>query len=125
MKTSAGRGAYSTGNIDRPPARSHLAAMTYEYVCSACSFEWEAEQSISEPPLRICPSCKSGSAKRQVSGGQGFILRGGGWYADGYGSAKPASTETKPTTPKSEAPAAKSESTAPAAPKADKPSAGS
>jgi putative FmdB family regulatory protein len=62
--------------------------MTYEYFCGACGHEWEAEQPISAAPLTTCPACKSESAKRQVSGGQGFILKGGGWYADGYGSAK-------------------------------------
>jgi putative FmdB family regulatory protein len=61
--------------------------MTYEYVCSACRHEWEAEQSISEKPLSTCPRCKKETAKRQISGGAGFILKGGGWYADGYGSS--------------------------------------
>ena len=61
--------------------------MTYEYTCLACHHEWEAEQSISERPLTECPSCHEPQAKRMVSGGAGFILKGGGWYADGYGSA--------------------------------------
>jgi putative FmdB family regulatory protein len=60
--------------------------MTYEYVCTACGNEWEAEQPISEAPLKTCPKCQHETARRQVSGGQGFILKGGGWYADGYGS---------------------------------------
>ena len=64
--------------------------MTYEYVCTSCGHAWEAEQSISAAPLTECPNCKNASAKRQISGGAGFILRGGGWYADGYGSAKSA-----------------------------------
>jgi putative FmdB family regulatory protein len=100
--------------------------MTYEYVCSACSFHWEAEQPISAAPLTTCPSCKAESAKRQVSGGQGFILRGGGWYADGYGSKKAGSSETKaaPAT-KSESPPAKTESASTTTTKTDKPSTGS
>jgi putative FmdB family regulatory protein len=61
--------------------------MTYEYMCTDCGHVWEAEQSISEAPLRSCPSCKHDTAKRQVSGGAGFILKGGGWYADLYSSA--------------------------------------
>lgn len=61
--------------------------MTYEYVCTACRHEWEAEQSISDKPLSTCPRCKKKTAKRQISGGAGFILKGGGWYADGYGSS--------------------------------------
>ena len=60
--------------------------MTYEYTCLACQHEWEAEQSISDKPLTECPSCHQSTAKRMVSGGAGFILKGGGWYADGYGS---------------------------------------
>lgn len=63
--------------------------MTYEYLCTACRHAWEAEQSITAAPLTECPRCSRQTAKRQVSGGAGFILRGGGWYADGYGSKKP------------------------------------
>lgn len=67
--------------------------MTYEYVCTACGHAWEAEQRISEGPLKSCPNCHQEAAKRQVSGGAGFILKGGGWYADLYSSAKPASKD--------------------------------
>jgi putative FmdB family regulatory protein len=62
--------------------------MTYEYACAACGNEWEAEQSIRDQPLKKCPKCGKLKAKRQISRGAGFILKGGGWYADGYGSAK-------------------------------------
>ena len=86
--------------------------MTYEYVCTACGHGWEAEQAISAAPLKTCPQCGTDHAKRQISGGAGFILKGGGWYADGYGSSKSGSggssssdssssdakTETKPET---------------------------
>ncbi|MEZ4227063.1 MAG: zinc ribbon domain-containing protein [Polyangiaceae bacterium] len=68
--------------------------MTYEYACEACGHTWEAEQSIRDEPLTECPNCKGATAKRMVSGGQGFILKGGGWYADGYGSAKPGSKKS-------------------------------
>lgn len=75
--------------------------MTYDYVCTACAHVWEAEQRISEDPLKDCPECHQHTAKRQISGGQGFILKGGGWYSDLYSSAKPAATadsakESKP-----------------------------
>jgi putative FmdB family regulatory protein len=62
-------------------------AMTYEYACAACGHEWEAEQSIRAEPIRKCPKCNKLQAKRQISRGAGFILKGGGWYADGYGSS--------------------------------------
>jgi len=61
--------------------------MTYEYLCTACGHAWEAEQSISAAPLTTCPHCHAESAKRQVSGGAGFILKGGGWYSDLYASS--------------------------------------
>ncbi len=67
--------------------------MTYEYLCSSCDHSWEADQRISDPPLERCPACRRKTARRMVSGGAGFILKGGGWYSDGYASqsAKPAS----------------------------------
>ena len=98
--------------------------MTYEYVCVACHHEWEVEQRISAKPIDTCPSCGLKTAKRQVSGGAGFILKGGGWYADGY-AAKPqangsdSSKSTEKTTEKTakpgqESPPPTKESTAPA-----------
>ncbi|WP_437309147.1 FmdB family zinc ribbon protein [Sorangium sp. So ce388] len=64
---------------------------TYEYACTSCAHEWEAEQSIKEAPLTECPSCQNATARRQISRGTGFILKGGGWYSDLYasGSNKP------------------------------------
>ncbi|WP_437758053.1 FmdB family zinc ribbon protein [Sorangium sp. So ce1389] len=64
---------------------------TYEYACTSCAHEWEAEQSIKEAPLTECPSCHDATARRQISRGTGFILKGGGWYSDLYasGSNKP------------------------------------
>ncbi|HEV8248111.1 MAG TPA: zinc ribbon domain-containing protein, partial [Polyangiaceae bacterium] len=61
----------------------------------ACGHAWEAEQSISAPPLKSCPKCQQETAKRQVSGGAGFILKGGGWYADLYGSPKSSKSAEK------------------------------
>lgn len=61
---------------------------TYEYKCAACEHEWEAEQSIKDDPLKTCPACRADAAKRQISLGTGFILKGGGWYSDLYASAK-------------------------------------
>jgi putative FmdB family regulatory protein len=65
---------------------------TYEYACSSCKHEWELEQSIKEDAITECPSCHNPTAKRQISRGGGFILKGGGWYADLYssGSNKPS-----------------------------------
>lgn len=59
---------------------------TYEYACAACQHEFEAFQSIKDAPLTKCPSCGAEQAKRQISRGTGFILKGGGWYSDLYAS---------------------------------------
>jgi putative FmdB family regulatory protein len=63
---------------------------TYEYGCEACGKKWEAEQRITEAPIKKCPKCGKLKAKRLISGGT-FMLKGGGWYADGYGSKKASS----------------------------------
>lgn len=59
---------------------------TYEYACTSCGNEWEAEQSIKDAPLTECPRCHEATARRQISRGTGFILKGGGWYSDLYAS---------------------------------------
>ena len=60
---------------------------TYEYACKSCAHEWETEQSIKEDPLKVCPKCHQETARRQISRGTGFILKGGGWYSDLYASS--------------------------------------
>ena len=57
----------------------------YEYACAKCESEFEAEQRITEDPLKSCPKCRSKRIKRLISR-TSFALKGGGWYADGYGS---------------------------------------
>jgi putative FmdB family regulatory protein len=71
---------------------------TYEYACSSCQAEWEFEQSIKDAALTECPSCHQQTARRQISRGTGFILKGGGWYADLYSSSgNKGSSDTKPS----------------------------
>jgi putative FmdB family regulatory protein len=65
---------------------------TYEYVCSSCQNEWEFEQSMKDAALTECPRCKAQTARRQISRGTGFILKGGGWYSDLYSSSSNKAT---------------------------------
>jgi putative FmdB family regulatory protein len=79
---------------------------TYEYACEACGNNWEAEQRITADPLKDCPKCGAPKAQRLISGSR-FLLKGGGWYADGYGSKssstpKSGSGDSKPSETKSE-----------------------
>jgi putative FmdB family regulatory protein len=85
----------------------------YEYECLACRKHTEKIQKFSDPEITTCPHC-GGELKRVISA-PAFSLKGGGWYADGYGSAKPAAAGGESTA----APAAASESApAPSAPAA-------
>jgi putative FmdB family regulatory protein len=66
----------------------------YEYRCLACGRTIEALQRYSDPPLRKCESC-GGKVEKLISR-SAFHLKGGGWYAEGYGGdKKPAKSETK------------------------------
>lgn len=49
---------------------------TYEYECESCGLQFEHRQGITEPPLSECPECR-GKARRLISGGTGFVLKGG------------------------------------------------
>lgn len=59
---------------------------TYSYSCDACGENFEMEQRITADPIKTCPKCGRDTARRMISSGN-FILKGGGWYADGYGSS--------------------------------------
>lgn len=73
---------------------------TYEYGCEACGAKYELEQRITEDPVKKCKKCGKLKAKRLISGGN-FMLKGGGWYADGYSggsnkSSPPSAPESSP-----------------------------
>ncbi len=58
---------------------------TYEYECTKCGKTLEAEQKITEPPLKDCPQTAcDGSLKRLIAGQTSFVLNGRGWFKDGY-----------------------------------------
>jgi putative FmdB family regulatory protein len=63
----------------------------YEYRCSACGFEKDALQKMSDPPLVVCPNCGQSTLVKLVSAA-GFQLKGSGWYATDFKSSgsKPA-----------------------------------
>ena len=69
----------------------------YEYECSDCQSVVEIQQKISEPPLTSCPECQ-GPVKKLMSM-TSFQLKGGGWYADGYGSSGNGKDKKEESTP--------------------------
>ena len=61
----------------------------YEYKCDLCNGLWEEIQKFSDDPLTVCKSCeKEGGVHKLLPGALNFILRGEGWYKDGYSSKK-------------------------------------
>ena len=66
---------------------------TYTYHCDACDKDFEKEQRISEPALKKCVLCGKQKARRTISSGN-FILKGGGWYSDGYGSSSGSASKS-------------------------------
>jgi putative FmdB family regulatory protein len=86
----------------------------YEYKCIACQKLVEKIQKFSDPEITICPHCE-GTLERVVSA-PAIAFKGGGWYADGYASAKPAaSASSEASTSSSTAPAPAAPAAAPAA----------
>jgi putative FmdB family regulatory protein len=102
---------------------------TYEYECKTCGIDFDIFQSMSDEPLKFCPTCGK-TVRRKINGGMGVIFKGSGFYSndnkkssssigapksDGAGSsgaAKPGSESSSASTaavaaPKQEAPAKK------------------
>lgn len=63
--------------------------LTYEYVCDGCGHTFDTQQEMTADPLQECPKCEAMKLRRVISGGVGFVLKGGGWYRDGYGKNPP------------------------------------
>ena len=79
---------------------------TYRYECRSCKKIHEFFQSMSEAPVKKCPSC-GGRLDRLIGMGAGIILKGSGFHNTDYRSesyreaAKSESAGAKPETPAS------------------------
>ena len=59
----------------------------YEYMCEKCNYvieEYVPTSSISE--WTFCPKC--GEKAKKIISNSTFVLKGGGWYAQGYSKEK-------------------------------------
>src|SRR5277367_570400 len=65
----------------------------YEYECTQCKRHTEKIQKFSDVEITECPHC-GGKLERVISA-PAISFKGGGWFADGYGNAKPKSSEGK------------------------------
>src|SRR5580698_5027354 len=92
----------------------------YEYQCTNCQKRTEKIQKFSDPEITDCPHC-GGKLERVISA-PAISFKGGGWYADGYGNAKPKSSGDSTAATSSDSTKASS-SEASSAPSSDKGSA--
>ncbi len=75
---------------------------TYEYECNN-GHHFEVEQRISDDPLERCQHCRA-KVRRLISA-TSFILKGGGWYSDGYSGGSNGGKGEKSGTNSSSTPA--------------------
>ena len=73
----------------------------YEYACEKCGNAIDLIQKVGAKPPPKCEKCGAkGKMKRSVSR-TSFVLKGGGWGADLYGSKKSESATKAPDTKES------------------------
>lgn len=92
---------------------------TYEYQCTNGHL-FERVQKMSDKPATKCPECGA-KASRKISGGQGLIFKGSGFYITDYGKDGKGARKEPDSAPKVDtaaAPAAPAAPSAPAAPAA-------
>ncbi len=81
----------------------------YQYRCEACKAEFEIWAKMSDPPLRECPQCHAEALNRLISR-TAFHLKGGGWYAQGYGASKDVGSSKAPLSASSDSSSISSDS---------------
>lgn len=68
----------------------------YAYKCSACNYEQDVLQKMSDPVLTECPKCHQSTYEKQVTAA-GFQLKGTGWYeTDFKGGDAPSPASSSP-----------------------------
>ncbi len=72
--------------VPSPVPAYHPAVPIYEYLCEGCGRISEVIQKATDAAPPACPECGSRKIARLVSR-SAFQLKGGGWYADLYGSS--------------------------------------
>ncbi|MES2504179.1 MAG: zinc ribbon domain-containing protein [Myxococcota bacterium] len=68
----------------------------YEYRCKYCANLEEVLQKANDPAPDQCPACTQKNGMEKAISHTSFQLKGGGWYNEGYASAKPAAACEKP-----------------------------
>jgi len=87
----------------------------YEYGCESCGHVLEVWAKIDDAPPATCPNCGHANPKKLISR-TAFHLKGGGWYAQGYGSSGSGSGSGSGSSASSDSSSASSSSTSSATP---------
>jgi putative FmdB family regulatory protein len=93
-------------------APRETAMPLYEYECKQCHKHTEKIQKFSDAEITICPYC--GGALERVISAPAISFKGGGWFKDGYGNAKPAASGSETKSDADSASSPSGDSTAPA-----------
>ena len=80
---------------------------TYEYECLN-GHQFDRVQKMSDQPVDRCPQCEA-KASRRISGGQGLIFKGSGFYITDYGKDGKGARKESDAAPKPDAPAVKAD----------------
>ena len=81
----------------------------YEYECKQCKRHTEKIQKFSDPEITECPYC--GGVLERVVSAPAIAFKGGGWFKDGYGNAKPSASKSDGKSESGGSAASSSEST--------------
>jgi putative FmdB family regulatory protein len=65
----------------------------YEYECKQCQRLTEKIQKFSDMEITECPYC--GGVLERVVSAPAITFKGGGWFKDGYGNAKPSASKSE------------------------------
>ena len=68
---------------------------TYEYECTSCSHIFDAFQSISDAPIKVCPQCGK-EVRRRINGGMAVIFKGPGFYVNDKKGTVPGPSKDAP-----------------------------
>jgi putative FmdB family regulatory protein len=84
----------------------------YEYECTQCHKHTEKIQKFSDPEITACPLC--GGLLERVVSAPAISFKGGGWFKDGYGNAKPTASSSEGKSDTGTASGSSGDSSAPA-----------
>ena len=108
----------SVGPERRPRQEERDYMPLYEYECTQCKRHTEHIQKFSDAEITECPHC--GALLERVLSAPAISFKGGGWYADGYGNAKPSVAKIEGKSDSDSSSGSTSETSAPTADTASK-----